>query len=81
MDNSVRGQVLDAVREGVYRFGRDETELLVFAANDGRPDGRLVTDKLIAPFRQYRNRVSGSPRRLVDEALGLVGQDGEVLKI
>lgn len=73
----------DADKQELYRIVRNyfnrfhgpymrvSVEGRITAAHMGRPDGSLVTNDNLDLFRQYRNGVSPSAARLVDEALGV----------
>ena len=61
--------VLARLSEGRTGSKRRHVESDIFAAHNGRPGGWINWDNL-SLFRQYRNSVSGDPKRLVDEALG-----------
>jgi len=47
-------------------------------ANNGRPDGRLVTNENLHLFRQYRNTVSPAPGHLVQAARNYHNMKGSV---
>ena len=60
--------VLARLNEGRVSSKRRHVESDILAAHMGRPGGWINWDNL-ALFRQYRNTVTGDPKRLVDEAL------------
>jgi hypothetical protein len=60
--------VLARLSEGRQGSKRRHVEADILAAHLGRPGGWINWDNL-ALFRQYRNTVTGDPKRLVDEAL------------
>jgi hypothetical protein len=64
--------VLARLNEGRVNSKRKHVEADIFAAHNGRLSGWIDWDNL-SLFRQYRNSVSGDPRRLVDEALSASG--------
>lgn len=60
--------VLARLNEGRVCSKRRHVESDILAAHLGRPGGWINGDNLHL-FRQYRNTVTGDPKRLVDEAL------------
>jgi hypothetical protein len=78
MQDLDREQLRQSVRNFVALWGRNAVEMRVALAHNGQPDGRMVNSDNLALFRQYRNSVSGSAKRLVDESLGLVDEAGNM---
>ena len=60
--------VVARLTEGRPRSKRRHVESDIYDAHNGKPGGWINWDNL-SLFRQYRNSVSGDPKRLVDEAL------------
>lgn len=70
-------EMLEADKQELFRLvrmhiaakGQSLTEMRIYMAHNGNPDGTLVTSKNMHLFRQFRNTVSGSPTVLVHAAL------------
>jgi|688.fasta_scaffold106471_8 hypothetical protein len=73
MTNEDKAKLFRIVRDrlncGKVWGKRKHVESAIFDAHNGRPDGLLVTNENMYLFRQYRNGVSPSPAKLVNEAL------------
>ena len=69
--------MLEADKQELYRIvldhmekhGQDLTEMRIYGAHIGYPDGEFVTQSNLHLFRQFRNTVSMAPRTLVHAAL------------
>ena len=69
--------MLEADKQELYRLvldhmekhGQSLTEMRIYAAHNGNPDGDFVTQSNLHLFRQFRNTVSMAPRTLVHAAL------------
>lgn len=67
MDEELRATVLAALD----KYGEPLVIRRIEDCHNGRLDGYVVTNENLHLFRVYRNSVSGSGKRMVDEAKGL----------
>lgn len=67
MNEELRATVLAAID----KYGENLVINRIEACHNGRLDGYVVTNENLHLFRVYRNSVSGSGRRMVDEAKGV----------
>jgi len=73
MNEQNRQQLVEIVNAAVARHGEKTVTWSIVDANNGRPDGYIVTDANLHLFRQYRNSVSPNPSVLIQEALDSKG--------
>jgi hypothetical protein len=69
MKDTSRQELLSIVRAALDEYSENTVAWSIADANNGRPDGYIVTDANLHLFRQYRNSVSPNPSALIKEAL------------